>query len=83
MNVNDLQKGLSQLGRRDRDRPRVRPGALPGVTPAYPKAAAYSAYPVYGSPQLKMIIEPWARLRVAAACRPSQTCRSRAKGLAS
>ena len=35
------------------------------------------------SRQLKMIIDPWARLRVAAACRPSQTCRSRAKGLAS
>ena len=33
--------------------------------------------------QLKMIIEPWARLRVAAACRPSHTCRSRANGLSS
>ncbi|CAM5715500.1 Adenylosuccinate synthetase, organellar chromatophore [Streptomyces hirsutus] len=33
--------------------------------------------------QLKTIIEPSARLRVAAACRPSQTWRSRAKGLGS
>ena len=30
--------------------------------------------------QLKTIIEPCARLRVAAACSPSQTCRSLANG---